>query len=154
MKIKQLLSGTMASALLSFGILGGSMVSAETIDLGTSAPNTGSVTLNSNDQIIAASSNYYGLKVNSEKLEIQNRSGSEHFLPTGSWTYFSDHHNFLNGYKWGHSNFLSKKRRHGSYAHLARKNVGGGWVYASAGHWSYSTAKGYGTFTAKYDGGL
>lgn len=134
--------------LITFGVLtfGGSIVAnAESIDLGDNAPKSGSVTLDDNDNVVSSSSDSILDAIeNAPKNVLRSAVNFAH----SRWVYYSDNHNYLNGYKEGHSNY-----RHNNLIHSSTAQVGSSKrsATAGAGSWSYATAKGKGTFKAFYD---
>lgn len=115
--------GKVAPLILGLSLVGGVSAysaNAMSITLDDTAPNSGSVTLDDNDDVVSASSPIlYNLAKNAES----NATGtSKYQLKTAyhwrnsDWVFYSDHHNYINGYKQGHSNYLHHKVRHGSFA--------------------------------------
>lgn len=148
--------GKVVPLILGLSLVGGVgaySANAMSITLDDTAPNSGSVTLDDNDDVVSASSPIlYNLAKNAES----NATGtSKYQLKTAyhwrysDWVVYSDHHNYINGYKQGHSNYLHHKVRHGSFATVG--GSGDGWRYASAQKWSYASGAGKGTFVAKFD---
>ncbi|MCG0733475.1 hypothetical protein WJM93_15710 [Lactiplantibacillus plantarum] len=137
-----------ATTLLLLGGAAPAVASASTVDLSDQAPSSGSVTLDNNDQVKSASSSTLLAEItkatqNTGKIVVRSVVN----MASGRWVYYSDHHGLKN-YKWGHSNYYSTKGSHGSKAKVGSSSSG--WIYAKAHKYSYSTAKGYGTFKAYY----
>lgn len=135
--------------LLALGVTSslGSAVSANanTINMGEDAPTSATLELDDNDEVVNGSSEGSSNSI----LDIVNNSVNKfarsaiHYAHS-SWTYYTDHHNYFNGYKEGHSNYL-----HRSLLHSSTAKVGSNKKTATAGakKWSYATAKGKGNFT-------
>lgn len=148
--------GKFVPFILGLGLIGGFSsysVNATSLTLNVRTPSSGSVTLDNNDNVVSASSPViYNLAKNAEDSTsnspgLQSRTAVN--MANSRWVYYSDHHNYINGYKQGHSNYLHHKQRHGSYAKVG--GSGDGWRYASAQKWSNSNGASKGTFVAKYD---
>lgn len=148
--------GKVIPLLLGLGLIGSAgaySANAMSITLDDTAPTSGSVTLDDNDNVVSASSPIlYNLAktagsraTGTSKIQLE----SAYHWRNSDWVVYSDHHNYFNKYKQGHSNYLHHLVRHGSFATVG--GHGDGWVYASAQKWSYSNGAGKGTFVAKYD---
>lgn len=128
---------------------------AATIDITDDMPKSGSVVLSDTNNIVKASNPLFMEKANQNKVNTSTPwfavSLARHVenIKNGRWVSYTDHHNYLNNYKWSHSNFLYYAGLHSSSA-----KVGNGKLVKSkitkAGKWSYATAKGYGTAKAWY----
>lgn len=69
-------------------------------------------------------------------------------MPNSRWVYYSDHHNYFNNYKWGHSNYFNSVAKHSASAWVGNdheKDV------RDANCWATAVAKGHGTFKAFYN---
>ncbi|WP_020090531.1 hypothetical protein [Levilactobacillus parabrevis] len=122
--------------------------SASAVELTGNAPESGSVTLNSDDSVVSASSNELLAEIDGSAQKAATLLRTVVNMKSGRWVYYSDHHNYLNKYKWGHSNYYRSTSSHESKAKVGSKSSG--WVSASAHHYSKATAKGKGTFKAYY----
>ncbi|MEY8662330.1 hypothetical protein AALT52_05450 [Ligilactobacillus faecis] len=115
----------------------------------------GEVQLDDHDNVVASSSSLL-VPTASPKLEdkhdLYNLVSSVNLtainLPNGRWVYYSDHHNYFNGYKWGHSNYVNWVQDHTATAKVGDSSSV---VRKPSGQWAYATAKGYGTFQAFYN---
>lgn len=140
-----------AILFFSLTILGGVGVysaSATSVNISENVPSTGSVTLDDDDKVIAASSpELFDLVKKSEETNIEPRAAINY--KNGRWVYYSDNHNPFNGYKEGYSSYIHRKEYHGAYATVG--GSGQGWKYANANVWAKSKGAGKGTFVAKYD---
>ncbi|CCI82403.1 lactococcin 972 family bacteriocin [Lactobacillus hominis] len=113
-------------------------------------PNSGSVVFNGN-KTISASSNLLLNPVKTPKVPFSPFFTSFSQIvnvKNGRWVYYSDHHNYFNGYKWSHSRFYHATRNH----HASAKVGSGPLVvrYAGPGQWAEAVAKGYGLAQAWY----
>lgn len=120
--------------------------------------NSGEVQLDDHDQVVFASSmalvepNEPIPQNLTDKQALFARLSNANFtavnMPNSRWVYYSDHHNYFNGYKWGHSNYFHRFARH-----TATAKVGNNFklVPALENSWAFATAKGYGTFKAYYN---
>lgn len=147
MKNKKIITALFSVSML-IGVFSTPLVSAATIDLDSTAPQQGSVILDDHDNLLASSSEALTNIINGVKKDASTMVRDVVNVENGRWVYFSDHHNYFNGYKWGHSNYLNKKQTHSAYAKIGGNS--GEWVRKTANNWAYNTKKGYGTFVAKY----
>ncbi|KRK09998.1 lactococcin 972 family bacteriocin [Lacticaseibacillus zeae] len=118
-----------------------SLVSATTIDLPETAPNSGYVALDDNDNVTATSSPVL--------TELVTKQGTSKRKPRAAvnmansrWVYYTDHNNYFNGYKWAHSNYYHRTEYHSSTAAVDGKDTTT--RYADARKWSQATAAGKG----------
>lgn len=126
-----------------------SSVKAADLTLTDDAPNSGSVTLDNNDKVISASSDYLRDLANKKQDGddgLSNRGAWN--MANSRWVFYTEGHNYFNNYKRSHSNYLHFKEFHGSYAAVGKSR--GKWAYANAGRWSIATKGGHGTAIAKY----
>lgn len=126
-----------------------SISQAATTDLSLKVPNSGYVAFD-NNKIIESSSSIFTYPPN-KKFESGNAtifSPSYPWWPHSRWVYYSDHNNYLNGYKWSHSNYYHDCERHSSTAAVGGQDKTR--VFAGAGSFSYATATSYGTAQAWY----
>lgn len=123
---------------------------AATVDSSPKIPNSGYVALDDNNKIVESSSPAFtsSSTKNSDSNKLTPRSPSFPWWPHSRWVYYSDHNNYLNGYKWMHSNYYHNSERHSSTAAVG--NGSKKRVFAGADKFSYATAKGYGTGKAWY----
>lgn len=147
---KSLLFSVAAVIGLSVNVLGTSnKTQAANIDITESMPKSGHVELNGSKVVNPSSplfvnqthfkSNQPWFTMSLYALNIKN----------GRWVTYSDHHNYLNGYKWSHSRFM-----YYSGLHTASARVGSGRTItstANSGQWADATAKGYGLAQAWYN---
>ena len=135
-----------------FVLLRGSYAQAVSVDVPNYLPQ-GEVQLDDHDNVVSASSEV--LKGTSTEVNqnrslfdiVSNVSLAAVNLPNGRWVYYSDHHNYFNGYKWGHSNYLNRVFYHYSTAIVGNDTKSD---FGVKGFWSRATAKGHGTFRAYY----
>ena len=157
-KLVKILLSVVATSFFMF--LTSSYAQAVSVDVPNYLPQ-GEVQLDDHDKVVSASAEV--LKKTPATTDqkwslfdlVSNVSLAAVNLPNGRWVYYSDHHNYFNGYKWGHSNYLNRV-----YDHYATAKIFPGKtidsfqsIFASKGSWSYATAKGYGTFYAYYSNG-
>ncbi|MBA1394427.1 hypothetical protein EQ500_11230 [Lactobacillus sp. XV13L] len=125
------------------------LVGATTIDMPASAPNSGYVALDDNDHVIDSSSSI--IKALAQKNENSHNTIQPRDVINwrySRWVYYTDHHNFTNGYKWSHSNYYHSQEYHTSSAAVngtdfTRRG-------ANAHNYSIATAAGYGQAQAWY----
>lgn len=123
-----------------------SLVKATTIDLPENAPKSGYVAFNDQDEIVESSSATLKKLATNSSTKPQFKTAIN--MANSRWVYFSDHHNYINGYKWSHSNYYHTKEYHTSTAAVSghdrtRRE-------AKAKQWSFATAAGKGTAQAWY----
>lgn len=114
---------------------------------------SGSIELDDNDRLVNVSSQRLAEIIHGS--EEVSRNSDKRFgamltavnFADGRWVYYSER--TWNLYKVGHSNYLNRNRSHASYAQVG--SAKSGWVWRRAGVWSFATAKGKGTFVAKYN---
>ncbi len=128
-----------------------SLVYAETTPITGNMPRQGYVEMNEKGKVTNASSPI--LKKNNSKpssTDLLFGVSKEVFgvSRTGFWTYYVDHVNYFNGYKWSHSNFRDTANYHYASAKVGNSKLVR--VYAQPGQLACATAKGYGTAYAYY----
>lgn len=121
---------------------------AATIDITDDMPTSGSVIIKG-DKVISASNNTLLHSLTPTKNTLPYLTSLYALnVENGRWVCYSDHHNYINGYKWSHSRFI-----HYTKNHHASARVGKGQLvtrYAGPGQWADAVAKGYGTAQAWY----
>ena len=123
------------------------LVGATTIDMPTSAPNSGYVVLDDNDHVIDASS--LVIKDLAQKSENSTNSIQPRDVVNwrhSRWVYYTDHNNY--GYKWSHSNYYHSQTYHTSAAAVGGANFTR--RGANAHSYSMATAAGRGRAQAWY----
>ncbi len=120
--------------------------------------NSGEVQLDDHDQVVFASSmalvepNEPTPQNLTDKQALFARLSNANFtavnMPNSRWVYYSDHHNYFNNYKWGHSNYFNSVVRHSATAIVGKSQDK---VVKLKNEWALTTAKGYGTFKAYYN---
>lgn len=103
------------------------------------------ITINDNHKTATSSSSI--LTKLSQPLE--NGLGTAINFAHSRWVYYTDHNNYLNGYKWSHSNYYHQDVYHSSSAAVSNSDFTK--RYANAGQYSIATAAGKGTAQAWYD---
>lgn len=149
-KLVKILLSVVATSFFMF--LTSSYAQAASVDVPNYLPQ-GEVQLDDHDKVVSASAEV--LKKTPATTDqkwslfdlVSNVSLAAVNLPNGRWVYYSDHHNYFNGYKWGHSNYLNRVYDHYSTAQVGNDTKN---AFAVKGSWSRATAKGYGTFRAYY----
>lgn len=112
---------------------------------------SGSTELDDNDRLVNVSSQRLAEIIHDSEEVSQNSDKRFGAMLTAvnfadrSWVYYSER--TWNLYKVGHSNYLN--RSHASYAQVG--SAKSGWFWRGGGVWSFATAKGKGTFVAKYN---
>lgn len=125
------------------------LVGATTIDMPTSAPNSGYVVLDDSDHVIDASS--LVIKDLAQKSENSTNSIQPRDVVNwrhSRWVYYTDHNNYINGYKWSHSNYYHSQTYHTSAAAVGGANFTR--RGANAHSYSMATAAGRGRAQAWY----
>lgn len=98
-----------------------SSVKADDLSLTDDAPNSGSVTLDNNDKVTSASSDYLRDLANKKQDDDNGLSNRDSWnMASSRWVFYTDGHNIFNNYKRSHSNYLHFKELHGSYAAVVK----------------------------------
>ena len=122
---------------------------AANIDITDNMPKSGHVELNGS-KIVNPSSPLFANQTFSKPVQPWFATSLYALnVKNGRWVTYSDHHNYLNGYKWSHSRFI-----YYSGPHTASAKVGNGRTItsrANSGQWADATAKGYGLAQAWYN---
>ncbi|MHB9951932.1 hypothetical protein [Ligilactobacillus murinus] len=119
---------------------------------------SGEVQLDDHDHVVFASSmalveqNEPKSQTLTDKQALFARLSNANFtavnMPNSRWVYYSDHHNYFNNYKWGHSNYFNSVVRHSATAWVGNDHEK---VVKDANYWAFAVAKGHGTFKAFYN---
>ncbi|WP_124943346.1 hypothetical protein [Weissella viridescens] len=149
---KLLLATTVLGGMLALGTV---QASAATIDINDSTPGVQSLYFDKDNNLAGASSKNLFERASAcgsadiAKNKTPQLAGAVNYA-NGRWVYYTDHNNYLNGYKWGHSNYTQRKLSHSSSA-----RVGGTLRSASARaeQQSQAVAKAKGSFTPSIDNG-
>lgn len=156
MKKKLLSFAALISLGLSTASVTATQANAASVDITNDMPKSGSIVLNDNNSIAKASNPLF----TESSKQSQNTTSTPWFaisfarqaenIKNGRWVAYTDHNNYLNGYKWSHSNFLYYNGIHSSSAKVGKnKTVQSG--FKTANKWSYATAKGKGAAKAWYN---
>ncbi|KMO48131.1 hypothetical protein ACR74Y_12760 [Lacticaseibacillus rhamnosus] len=117
-----------------------SLASAATIDLPASAPNYGYVALDDEGAVIDSSSPILTALDQQARNHVHKREAVN--FAHSRWVYYSDHHNYFNGYKWSHSNYYHNAEYHTSTAAVSGHDKTT--ASAKAHNYSVATAAGKG----------